>query len=70
MPANSWHHKFYPFQCGLFEKEEKKIQKLEYIENENSFLDEIKSIFIVFERLSFDEQLKIADISFNAYIFC
>ena len=49
---------------------EKKIQKLEYIENENSFLDEIKSIFIVFEGLSFDEQLKIADISFNAYIFC
>ena len=70
MPANSWHHKFYPFQCGLFEKEEKKIQKLEYIENEYSFLDEIKSIFIVFEGLSFDEQLKIADISFNAYIFC
>ena len=54
----------------MFEKEEKKLQKLEYSENENSFLDEIKSIFIVFEGLSFDEKLKIADISFNDYIFC
>ena len=70
MQANSWHHKFYPFECGMFEKEEKKLQKLEYIENENSFLDETKSIFIVFEGLSFDEKLKIADISFNDYVFC
>ena len=30
------------FMCG---KEAKKSQKLEYLENENSFLDEIKSIF-------------------------
>ena len=30
------------FKCG---KEAKKSQKLEYLENENSFLDEIKSIF-------------------------
>ena len=29
------------------------IQKFEYIENEKSFLDEIKTFFKVFERLSF-----------------
>ena len=29
------------------------IQKFEYLENEKSFLDEIKTFFIVFERLSF-----------------
>ena len=28
-----------------------KIQKFEYLENEKSFLDEIKSIFIVFNEL-------------------
>ena len=32
------------------------MQKFEYLENEESFLDEIKSIFIVFEGLSFDEK--------------
>ena len=30
-----------------------KIQKIEYLENEKSFLDEIKNVFIVFEGLSF-----------------
>ena len=37
------------------------IQKCEYLENENSFLDEIKSkkaSFIVFEGLSFGEKQK------------
>ena len=35
-------------KCG---KERKKLQKLENLENEKSFLDEIKNIFIVFEWL-------------------
>ena len=34
----------------------KKKQKFEYLENENSFLDEIKTLFIVFEGLSFGEK--------------
>ena len=34
------------------EKEEKmEIQKSKYLENENNFLDEIKTFFIVFEGL-------------------
>ena len=32
------------------------IQKFEYLENEKSFLDEIKTFFIVFEGLSFGEK--------------
>ena len=45
-----------------------KIQKLEYLKNENSFLDEIKKTFCtVFEELSFGEKWKfdkkIADTS-------
>ena len=32
------------------------IQKLEYLENEKSFVDEIKNIFIVFEGLPFGEK--------------
>ena len=35
------------------------MQKFEYLENEKSFLDEIKSIFKVFEGLSFGEKIKI-----------
>ena len=36
------------------------MQKIEYLENEKSFSDEIKSIFfIVFEGLSFGEKIKI-----------
>ena len=39
------------------EKETKtKIQKLEYLVNEKIFLDEIKTFFIFFERLSFGEK--------------
>ena len=33
-----------------------KIQKLEYLKNEKSFLDEIKAFFIVFKGLSFGEK--------------
>ena len=32
------------------------IQKSEYLKNENSFLDELKTIFIVFEGLSFSKK--------------
>ena len=35
-----------------------KIQKFEYLENENSFLDEITKNFIVFEELPFGEKIK------------
>ena len=34
-----------PFESGKCGKEGKKSQKLEYLENEMSFLDEIKNIF-------------------------
>ena len=34
------------------------IQKFEYLENEKSFLDEIKTFFLVFEGLSFSEKYK------------
>ena len=36
---------FCPFESGKCRKEEKKLQKIEYLEDEKSFLDEIKSIF-------------------------
>ena len=34
-----------PFESGKCGKEGKKLQKFEYLENEKSFLDEIKNIF-------------------------
>ena len=34
-----------PFESGKCGKEEEKIQKSEYFENEKTFLDEIKNIF-------------------------
>ena len=34
------------------------IQNFEYLENEKSFLAEIKALFIVFEGLSFGENIK------------
>ena len=40
-----------------------KLQKIEYLVNEKSFLGEIKAFFIVFEGLSFGK--KIADTTFN-----
>ena len=49
MQANSWHHKLFHFylsfwtgKCG---KEGEELQEFEYLENEKSFLDEIKNIF-------------------------
>ena len=39
-----------PFESGKCGKEEKKLQKSEYPQNEKSFLDEIKSIFHSFWR--------------------
>ena len=40
-----------------WEKEGKtEIQKFEYLENEKSFLDEIKKFLIVFEGLSFSKK--------------
>ena len=57
---NWWHHKLNLQSSGWQgEKEGKtKILKLEYLENENSFLDEIKkhTFFIVFKGLSFGEK--------------
>ena len=37
-----------PFESGKSGKEQEKIQKFEYLENENSFLDEIKNFFHTF----------------------
>ena len=48
MQANSWQIISLPFvflnleKCG---KEEEKLEKFEYLENEKSFLDETKNIF-------------------------
>ena len=39
-----------PFECGKCGKEEEKLQKFEYLENEKSFLDEIENIFYSFWR--------------------
>ena len=39
-----------PFESGKCGKEGKKLQKFEYLENEKSFLDEIKNIFHSFSR--------------------
>ena len=47
------------FESGKCRKEEEKLRKFEYIENEKSFLDEIKTFFTVFEGLSFGEKIKI-----------
>ena len=48
MQANLW-HKFStsicPFESEKRGKEEKKLQKFEYLKNKMSFLDEIKNIF-------------------------
>ena len=48
-----------PFESGKCGKEGKKLQKFGYLENEKSFLDEIKKILIVFKGLSFGEKIKI-----------
>ena len=46
-------------------KWKKKIQKFEYLESENSFLDKIKSIFLIIEWLSFGEKIKNSRQSFK-----
>ena len=53
MQANSWHHKLKSGKGG------KKSQKFDYLENEKSFLDEVKTFSIVSEGLSFCEKIKI-----------
>ena len=53
MQANSWHNTFFPFRLPFWiwkVWKGKKLQKLEYLENEMSFLDEIKTIFPSFSR--------------------
>ena len=54
MQANSWHHKLFHFHLSFciwrVWKIREKIQKLEYFENEKSFLDEIKNTFSSFSR--------------------
>ena len=35
----------HPFESGKYDKEDEKLQEFEYLENEKSFLDEIKSAF-------------------------
>ena len=53
-----------PFQFVLLNLEsverKGKSQKLEYLENEKSFSDELKIFFIVFKGLSFGEKIKIS----------
>ena len=54
MQANSWHHNYSTSMCpsesGNCRKEGKKLQKFKYLENEKSFLYEIKNIFHSFWR--------------------
>ena len=49
MQVSSWFYNYSdfirPFKSENFGKEGEKLQKTEYLENEKSFLDEIKSIF-------------------------
>ena len=57
---NNYSTSICPFESGNCGKEEEKIQKSEYLENEKSFLGEIIFFFFtVFERLSFGEKIKI-----------
>ena len=56
----NYSNSIWPFELGKCGKEGKKLQKFEYLENEKSFLDEIKNVFIVFEGLSLGEKLKIS----------
>ena len=48
MEANLWHklsHFHCPFEFGKCGREGKKLQKIECLVNEKSFLDEMKSFF-------------------------
>ena len=62
MQANLWHHKLFQLHLSFWiwkVREGKKLQNLEYLENEKGFLDEIKKKLIVSEGLSFGEKTKI-----------
>ena len=62
MQPNSWHELFTsicPFEFGKCGKGEEILQNFEYLENEKSFLDEIRNIFHSFWGLSFDKKIKI-----------
>ena len=51
MQANSWHHTLLHFHLSFWiwkVWKEEILQKCEYLENEKSFLDEIKNIFYSF----------------------
>ena len=52
MQTNSWHHNYSTYICSFesvkCRKGEEKLQKFEYLENEKSFLDEIKKHFLQF----------------------
>ena len=54
MQVNSWHHKLFHFHLSFYIwgvwKGREKIQKLEYLENEKNFLDEIRNTFNSFSR--------------------
>ena len=58
MHASSWQHNYsnfnWLFEYGRVGKE----KKSEYLKNEENFLDETKSIFIIFELVSFGKTLK------------
>ena len=57
------------FESGKCGKEVEKLQKFDYFKNEKSYLDEIKTFFIVFKGQSFGGKIKIwekiADTSFK-----
>ena len=63
METNSWYHKLFHFYLSFWVSKVWKgrdtIQKFEYLENEKSFLHEIKNIFHRLWRLSFGEKIKI-----------
>ena len=54
-----------PLESGRRGKEAKNFETFEYLENKKSFLDKIKSIFVVFEGLSLVGKEKLADTSFK-----
>ena len=54
MEVSSWHHKLFRFHLPFWiwkVWKDKKSQKSEYLENEKSFLDEVKNIFHGFKNL-------------------
>ena len=46
------------FESGKGGKEREKAEEIEYLENEKSLLNEIKTFFIIFEMLSFEKIYK------------